>query len=546
MLRMRSKDDLFLSTDITIFNPIKRPRKRQFCAWNEQARYQSECHFIESTSHEDKRQGEELSNHTREHDVVINKHDGDNTAVSLRELCRTVRMRENGGLGLLTIAGLMDKDEEVVERGYYQLISEPILPEGLTNAVFSDVGTWVACNAESENEDTVGCIDDKARRFGDQNAFTKPSTDVSSLFHRQLYPQDLDINSTSSPTSNCINTTLTKIRSTDSVDEQHNMTGRSRFPAMQKSPKTRASTSSIASLPGPLTRAMKRSAVEAGILSDGRNRRSKRLRGETVDQSSSLTLPKNLSRGWHVAKAKIMDSVATPESELRSSTSLNDGQKEVLPTLEESLQSTKDSIPSGADVTPRPDAASKGINEVSINLVNNNIELFVSDKVEEPQSAGIPLSPISETKQGPRESNIDSVTLIGAEVSVPLGPFGTEFEILKQHYGPSAQEPEEVIKAPVVTEIPEAISTPVEPEIPEQHEKSANHSNIEPVEERESNTKPRQEQKYFVPKPANTQDNNRLCFALKPLLLTREEMSRFIDPRFLTRFNPALRKLPST
>ncbi|EPS38168.1 hypothetical protein H072_8051 [Dactylellina haptotyla CBS 200.50] len=55
-------------------------------------------------------------------------------------------------------------------------------------------------------------------------------------------------------------------------------------------------------------------------------------------------------------------------------------------------------------------------------------------------------------------------------------------------------------------------------------------------------SKPDKEKRFFTPRRADTGHLNRLFFAPQPpILFSREQMSRFIDPMLLTRFNPALR-----
>ncbi|KAK6358255.1 hypothetical protein TWF730_007605 [Orbilia blumenaviensis] len=53
-----------------------------------------------------------------------------------------------------------------------------------------------------------------------------------------------------------------------------------------------------------------------------------------------------------------------------------------------------------------------------------------------------------------------------------------------------------------------------------------------------------EERRVFVPDRAAVQNINRLFFTPRPeTLLTREEMSRFLDPNLLPRFNPALKRV---
>ncbi|KAF3915411.1 hypothetical protein AA313_de0208862 [Arthrobotrys entomopaga] len=256
-----------------------------------------------------------------------------------------------------------------------------------------------------------------------------------------------------------------------------------------------------------------------------------------------------------------MDTTPTGKSESKRSPPLEDSQKEACPVavsdksfqlIEKPTSPTDAKIVSDGDllqvtdegIPSKPDIGTENVLNNSSDHIDRNIEHAVSDQTGEPQPTEIPLSPTSETKQEHGDTNINIAEAAEANVSVPLPLSETGSTVPQRIRSPIAQELEEVLKTAAASDIPEPISLSAQPGQPEKP--TAADSNAGPVGENDSDAKLPKEKKHFVPKPANKQDTNRLRFAQEhPALLTREQMSRFIDPKFLTRFNPDLRGPPS-
>ncbi|KAK6341339.1 hypothetical protein TWF696_008417 [Orbilia brochopaga] len=395
----------------------------------------------------------------------------DEAIASDHEIREIVRLREVENNGFFMIASLLDMDERVVKQVYYQWVREQ-----------NELKHSYDVKERQQREDEEDKITENDYGKKTNEGCDKPVSKAVGVVSNDaplsgglgnIYPYDDASNScppaklSTAPLSHNYSSEIPELLELDNLPtdlhthEQHEMAGPSRFPAMQRTPKSCSPSFNPSAAGSQLSRAAKRAASSkaSSPSGDGGEKTTRLYKRLKLNDDGDVS--PTFSEGNYMAMEVDSQTAAPP----------------LLPAnTEEAVEATKSS----------PYGPAQEMEDTTMTSDNND-----------PQSRIQAPSPeIQMGMSGDSEARTTS----------------TENERTKQIEKPEIKNSSEISAAKLnstATNVPTKIT-------------------------REG---------IIAPNPARVKDLERLFFGPRPQrLLTMEEMSRFIDPMKLTRFNPALRR----